>query len=92
LWEIEEAGSLRYRCHVGHAYAPASLLVEQDDAVEQSIFVALRAVEEKATSLRRLANRWPDALSEIKADYEKRARELDTAASTLKDVLAGTAR
>ena len=92
LWEIEEAGHLRYRCHVGHAYAPASLLVEQDDAVEKSVFIALRAVEEKAVTLRRLASRWPDQLAAIKTDYEKRARELEVAASTLKEVLAGTKR
>ena len=77
---------------MGHAYAPASLLIEQDDAVEQSVFIALRAMEEKAVALRRLAGRWPDQLSAIKTDYEKRARELDVAASTLKDVLAGTKR
>ena len=89
LWEIEEGGALRYRCHVGHAYAPATLMVEQSEAVEQSIFLALRAVEEKATTLRRLAQRWPEQLAHLRTNYEKRARELDIAATTLKDLLAG---
>ena len=92
LWEMEEDGHLRYRCHVGHAYSPASLVFDQDDAVEQSIFVALRAVEEKATALRRLAARWPNQASAVKTDYESRARELDVAAETLKGILAGVKR
>ena len=29
LWELEEGGHLRYRCHTGHAFSNASLLIDQ---------------------------------------------------------------
>jgi len=89
LWELEEGGHLRYRCHTGHAYSQASLLLDQDRAVEESLYTALRAVEEKATALRRLAARWPDGLASIRLDYEARARALDASADTLRAMLAG---
>lgn len=92
LWEMEEGGHLRYRCHVGHAFSANALSVEQDVAVEQSLYVALRAVEEKALALRRLAERWPDRLPTVKRDYEDRARELDDTADMLRGLLAGEPR
>jgi two-component system chemotaxis response regulator CheB len=84
---MEEGGNLRYRCHTGHAYSQASLLADQSVAVEESIYVALRSVEEKAAVLRRLAAH-ATASPVIGADYETRARELDTAAETLRSILA----
>jgi two-component system, chemotaxis family, protein-glutamate methylesterase/glutaminase len=90
LWEIDEGGHLRYRCHVGHAFTYDALSLEQDGALETSLFTALRAVEEKAMALRRLAERWPDRLPSVRQDYETRARELDVTAETLRNLLAGS--
>ena len=87
LWELEEGGHLRYRCHTGHAYSQSSLLVDQTIAIEESLYTALRAVEEKAAVLRRLAERWPDRLPDVRRDYEERARELDRSADALRTLL-----
>ena len=57
LWELQDGNLTRYRCHTGHAFSPESLLAEQSDAVEEALYSALRALEEKATALRRLAAR-----------------------------------
>jgi two-component system chemotaxis response regulator CheB len=89
LWELEEGDHMRYRCHVGHAYSQASLMVDQSLAVEESLYTALRAIEEKATALRRLAERWPDRIPDVKQDYEQRAGELDRSADVLRAMLAG---
>jgi hypothetical protein len=75
---------------VGHAFTYDALSLEQDVALETSLFTALRAVEEKAIALRRLAERWPDRLPSVKQDYESRARELDGTAETLRNLLAGS--
>jgi two-component system chemotaxis response regulator CheB len=91
LWEIDEAGHLRYRCHTGHAFSHASLLADQGRAVEEAVYTALRAVVEKAAGLRRLAERWPDRIPGISRDYEERARELDETAEVLRGLLAGAA-
>jgi two-component system chemotaxis response regulator CheB len=49
---------LRFRCRVGHAYNVDSLLVSQDDALEQSLWTALRALEERGALLDRLSSRF----------------------------------
>ena len=56
LWELREGNYKRYRCHVGHSYLPDSLLADQSEAVTTALYSALRAVEEKSTSLRRIAS------------------------------------
>jgi two-component system, chemotaxis family, protein-glutamate methylesterase/glutaminase len=89
LWELEEGGHLRYRCHTGHAFSQDSLLVDQTLAVEEGLYDALRAVEEKAAALRRLAQRWPESISGVKPDYARRANELDGTAEVLRSLLAG---
>ena len=88
LWELEEGEHLRYRCHTGHAYSQASLLVDQGVAVEEGLYTAMRAVHEKAAALRRLAERWPENMPGVKRDYEQRASELDQSADVLRAMLA----
>jgi two-component system chemotaxis response regulator CheB len=87
LWELEEGEHLRYRCHTGHAYSQASLLVDQGIAVEESLYTAVRAMQEKAAALRRLAERWADRIPGLKQEYQERAAELDRSADVLRNIL-----
>lgn len=89
LWELQEGGHLRYRCHTGHAYTLPTLVNDQKEAVEGSLYAALRALEEKSMALRRLAERWPDTLPGVKDDYLRRAGELEDSAEVLRGMLAG---
>ena len=88
LWELEEGGHLRYRCHTGHAFTQQSMLIDQTIALEESLYTALRAVEEKAAALRRLAERWPEQIPGVRHGYDERARELDRTADQLRAMLA----
>ena len=90
LWELEESGHLRYRCHTGHAYTHASLLIDQNSAIEEAMYMALRAVEEKAAALRRISERWDERFPAMKADYDQRAGEMDNTAEVLRSLLSGT--
>ena len=57
LWEAHEAGVLRFRCRTGHQFSLETLLTEQSESVEAAMWSALRALEERAAMLRRIAQR-----------------------------------
>lgn len=57
LWEIDEGPILRFRCRVGHAWDAETLLEQQGDGVEGALWMALRALEDRAALSRKLAER-----------------------------------
>jgi two-component system chemotaxis response regulator CheB len=56
LFELPGRPVPRFRCRVGHAWSPASLVAEQADAVDEALWAAFRAQEEKAALLERLSD------------------------------------
>jgi two-component system chemotaxis response regulator CheB len=55
LLELKEEKRIRFRCHTGHAYSVESLLAEISEGVEDSLWNAIRSVEESALLLRHMA-------------------------------------
>lgn len=49
--EIREGSRARFRCHTGHAYSPLTLLADIDRSIDDSLWHALRAIEERALLL-----------------------------------------
>jgi two-component system chemotaxis response regulator CheB len=57
LWQSAEGPVLRFRCHVGHAFAPEVLLSQKSEELETALWSSLRLLKEKATLTLQLANR-----------------------------------
>lgn len=55
LLQFREGDRMRFRCHTGHAYSAAALLSEFNDTIDQSLWNAVRGLEEKMLFLRHLA-------------------------------------
>jgi two-component system chemotaxis response regulator CheB len=55
LWQVDDKGLIRFRCHVGHAYNGESLLTEQTEALEAALWTAVRTFKEKSVLGRQMA-------------------------------------
>jgi two-component system chemotaxis response regulator CheB len=88
LWQIQDGGLERYRCRVGHAWSPESLLTQQSEALEAALWVALRSLEERAALARRLAEPARGRGYTITATrFEEQAAEAQQAARLVRDML-----
>jgi two-component system chemotaxis response regulator CheB len=56
LWQVDETGLVRFRCHVGHAYGGEVLLSEQTEALEAALWTAVRTFKEKSILASQLAH------------------------------------
>ena len=55
LWEIEDGSMLRYRCHVGHAFADNTVLASQSEEIDRLLGTLLRSHQERAALAQRMA-------------------------------------
>jgi two-component system, chemotaxis family, protein-glutamate methylesterase/glutaminase len=82
LLQLKEGRILRFRCHTGHAYSSGTLLEEGQKAAEDSLWGAVRSLEERILLLRQLAehlennNRGVDA-APLLQEIEKAERKAD---------------
>ena len=54
LWQLTGNGVRRFRCHTGHAYTARILEELQGDVVEEALWAAVRALQEREKMLRDL--------------------------------------
>ena len=74
LFALGENEVMRFRCRVGHAYSPEGLHAEQNRNLEESLWTAVRSLEEHADLSRRLAAWARNAsLSIAEANFTNRA-------------------
>jgi len=87
MWEIDEAVP-RFRCHTGHAYTARHLAAGLQEAEEQSLWVALRVMEERVRMLRRLAKQDSRRGHKLAAEsFEQKAAEADEHVRRLRSLL-----
>ena len=82
LMEVEDGPLLRFRCHVGHAYSPATLVEAQGEAFEQALWMALRTHNERIKLFTRMkesaetqgkphtAAKWSEAMTEAQGHVD----------------------
>jgi two-component system chemotaxis response regulator CheB len=54
LNEIKEGKQTRYRCQIGHAYGPESLVVAQNESLEEALATAIRTHRDRELLFRRM--------------------------------------
>jgi two-component system chemotaxis response regulator CheB len=91
LFEMDEQGLLRYRCRVGHGYTAGALSVQQQTALEGALWAALRALEESASLVRRMAHRARERNHHHSASrYDERARATEAQADLVRQLVLST--
>ena len=85
LLEMKDRAPLRFRCHTGHAYTIESLMSEMDDVIEESLWSAIRALEERAMLLRQAGAHTYD--KDSVASFLLRAEEAQRNADTVRQVV-----
>lgn len=88
LWELDEGRLMRFRCRTGHAYSTDSLLAAQSESLEDALWSALRALEEKAALTERLRNRARDRQQTYSARrFEEQARAAHQQATLVRQLI-----
>jgi two-component system chemotaxis response regulator CheB len=89
LWELHDGELIRFRCRVGHAFSPDSLLAQQSSALEEALWSAFRALKESAALARRLAERLRRRGNSVLsvARFEEQAAEAEQRAAFLRQIL-----
>ena len=88
LWEIQEGELVRFRCRVGHAWSPTSLLAAQSKGLETALWTAFRALEERAELANRMAKRLRSKGRVATASrFEAQAREAKGRSVVIRQVL-----
>jgi two-component system chemotaxis response regulator CheB len=88
LWESHAQELIHFRCRTGHAYAPESLIAKQYDALEGTLWAAVRSLLENAALARRM-ERWMAQRNNGpgKERYSRRADEAERHAAVLRKIL-----
>jgi two-component system chemotaxis response regulator CheB len=88
LWAIQDGGLERFRCRVGHAWSPESLITRQSESLEAALWIALRSLEERAALAGRLAEPARRRGYTITASrFEEQATEAQQAARVVRNLL-----
>lgn len=88
-WELNTAGTLRYRCHTGQAFTAQTLSLAQNEQQEEAIWSAIRALHEKKHLLGRLASNARENNRGLLAhDYEQSAVAAEAHAKTLQELVS----
>lgn len=88
LWQIGNPKTLRYRCHVGHAFTGLTLVEEQNEATEKALWIALRTLEERGRLLKSMSERYAEkGASSLAQTHQERANEATENAILIRNLI-----
>jgi len=88
LWKIKNDPTNRYRCHTGHVYGERLLAELQSKNIEESVWVAIRMLEEKQNLMLLMAKRNSDQEEPEAPSYHyKRIQDIELHIKHLKSLL-----
>lgn len=88
IWQIGKEEPLRFRCHTGHSFTADVFLAEQTQNLENALWSAVRAMEEKVTFSRQMAERMKNYnLQSAAAKHEDYAMNLDKEVSLIRGII-----
>jgi two-component system chemotaxis response regulator CheB len=91
LWEIKDKSVVRYQCHVGHGFNSESLRDGMDEKLEDTLWSALRAIEENIELRTRMKTRATDRrLMAFTANLDQDIADLKQRATALRQLLLGS--
>jgi two-component system chemotaxis response regulator CheB len=89
LFQIAEGNLVRFRCRVGHAWSPDSLIARQSSDLESALWMALRSLEEKAALSRELGDRASERGHRLSGEkFDEHAVEALEAAELVRGLIA----
>jgi two-component system chemotaxis response regulator CheB len=88
LFEQEESGLTRFRCSVGHVFSIESLASAQASQLEGALWTAVRALEDRAELLRRMASRSEQqGARRSERAFRDQANDLETRAGLIREAV-----
>jgi two-component system chemotaxis response regulator CheB len=88
LSALKEGRRIRFRCHTGHAYSANSLLIELTSSIEDSLWNAIRGIEESIILLNHMGDHFAETNQpKLAAGYFLKAREADQRMNTVRQVV-----
>ena len=88
LWAVKNDPIHRYRCHTGHVYTEKLLNELKDEKIEESIWVCLRMLEEKANLLMLMSHRESnEGKMDTASAHQRRVDDINRHISRLKSFL-----
>lgn len=88
IWQIGQEEPLRFRCHIGHSFTANVFLAEQTQNIENALWSAVRAMEEKVAFSCQMAERMKNYnLQSAVAKYEEHAKQLDAEVSLIRGII-----
>ncbi len=88
LSAITDGPIIRYRCHTGHAYSADSLLTTITEKIEDTLWSAIRGVEESILLLNNLGDHYAEKNQpKVAAMYFKKAKEAESRADLVRQTV-----